>query len=189
MTYQGAALDRGGYDICDCLVCKLWDAARHEIDETATTLCLQWACYQDLILSDQDPRPQDEDAMSQEANTTISVVLWKITTVWHRSNSQRSIYNTIQYKICKAPCCRGFRGAGEQDRETYRHADCNTSHPSGSSLWIATACDYRLLEQNKMKCSAGLLLWAWCAGDIDQLLHGRRSAATVWYFKTPPGAK
>jgi len=22
---------------------------------------------------------------------------------------------TIQYKICKAPCCRGFRGAGEQD--------------------------------------------------------------------------
>jgi len=20
-------------------------------------------------------------------------------------------YNTIQYKICKAPCCRGFRGA------------------------------------------------------------------------------
>ena len=24
-------------------------------------------------------------------------------------------YNTIQYKICKAPCCRGFRGAGEQD--------------------------------------------------------------------------
>jgi len=22
--------------------------------------------------------------------------------------------NTIQYKICKAPCCRGFRGAGEQ---------------------------------------------------------------------------
>ena len=23
-------------------------------------------------------------------------------------------YNTIQYKICKAPCCRGFRGAGEQ---------------------------------------------------------------------------
>jgi len=21
-------------------------------------------------------------------------------------------YNTIQYKICKAPCCRGFRGAG-----------------------------------------------------------------------------
>jgi len=24
-------------------------------------------------------------------------------------------YNTIQYRICKAPCCRGFRGAGEQD--------------------------------------------------------------------------
>ena len=24
-------------------------------------------------------------------------------------------YNTIQYKICKAPCCRGLRGAGEQD--------------------------------------------------------------------------
>jgi len=24
-------------------------------------------------------------------------------------------YNTIQYKICKAPYCRGFRGAGEQD--------------------------------------------------------------------------
>ena len=26
-------------------------------------------------------------------------------------------YNTIQiqYNICKAPCCRGFRGAGEQD--------------------------------------------------------------------------
>ena len=24
-------------------------------------------------------------------------------------------YNTIQYKICKAPCCRGFRGAGEQE--------------------------------------------------------------------------
>jgi len=24
-------------------------------------------------------------------------------------------YLTIQYKICKAPCCRGFRGAGEQD--------------------------------------------------------------------------
>ena len=24
-------------------------------------------------------------------------------------------YNAIQYKICKAPCCRGFRGAGEQD--------------------------------------------------------------------------
>jgi len=25
-------------------------------------------------------------------------------------------YNTIiPYKICKAPCCRGFRGAGEQD--------------------------------------------------------------------------
>ena len=23
-------------------------------------------------------------------------------------------YNTIQYKICKAPCFRGFRGAGEQ---------------------------------------------------------------------------
>jgi len=23
-------------------------------------------------------------------------------------------YNTKQYKICKAPCCRGFRGAGEQ---------------------------------------------------------------------------
>jgi len=22
---------------------------------------------------------------------------------------------TIQYKICKVPCCRGFRGAGEQD--------------------------------------------------------------------------
>ena len=23
--------------------------------------------------------------------------------------------NTIQYKICIAPCCRGFRGAGEQN--------------------------------------------------------------------------
>jgi len=29
---------------------------------------------------------------------------------------QHTKYNTkIQYKICKAPCCRGFRGAGEQD--------------------------------------------------------------------------
>ena len=25
-----------------------------------------------------------------------------------------TIQITIQYKICKAPCCRGFRGAGEQ---------------------------------------------------------------------------
>jgi len=24
-------------------------------------------------------------------------------------------YNTVQYRICKSPCCRGFRGAGEQD--------------------------------------------------------------------------
>jgi len=29
-------------------------------------------------------------------------------------------YNTIQYKICKAPCCRGFRGAGEQPRAAAR---------------------------------------------------------------------
>jgi len=29
---------------------------------------------------------------------------------------QHTKYNTkIQYKICKAPCCRGFRGVGEQD--------------------------------------------------------------------------
>ena len=27
--------------------------------------------------------------------------------------------------------------------------------------------------------AAGLLLWAWRAGDIDRLLHGRRSAAAV----------
>jgi len=27
--------------------------------------------------------------------------------------------------------------------------------------------------------AAGLLLWARQAGDIDRLLHGRRSAATV----------
>ena len=48
-------------------------------------------------------------------------------------------YNTIQYKICKAPCCRGFRGAGKlyklyvyykhTDRRTDGHADCNTSLP------------------------------------------------------------
>ena len=30
-------------------------------------------------------------------------------------NSMYIMYNTIQYKICKGPCCRGFRGAGEQD--------------------------------------------------------------------------
>ena len=29
-------------------------------------------------------------------------------------NGDEMQYNTIQYKICKAPCCRGFRGAGEQ---------------------------------------------------------------------------
>jgi len=39
---------------------------------------------------------------------------------YFRPNRSTSLYaqyihTIIQYKICKAPCCRGFRGAGEQD--------------------------------------------------------------------------
>ena len=32
----------------------------------------------------------------------------------HTRASVAMTYNTIQYKICKAPCCRGFRGAGHE---------------------------------------------------------------------------
>ena len=31
-------------------------------------------------------------------------------------------YNTIQYKICKAPCCRGFRGFSRVLTDTARRA-------------------------------------------------------------------
>ena len=32
-----------------------------------------------------------------------------------RNGYTRMQWDTIQYKICKAPCCRGFRGTGKQD--------------------------------------------------------------------------
>ena len=34
---------------------------------------------------------------------------------WWQYSLNMKCYDTIQYKICKAPCCRGFRGSGEQD--------------------------------------------------------------------------
>ena len=63
------------------------------------------------VARSRDHRPHVLSQSSARRDTTGSSARHAIVNLSHKPIQ----YNTIQYKICKAPCCRGFRGAGEQD--------------------------------------------------------------------------
>jgi len=58
----------------------------------------------------------------------------------------------------------------------------NIPYSMRSSVYVTVRCPSVYLSQHgpTAATAAGLLLWAQRAGNIDQLLHGRRSVAAAW---------
>ena len=83
--------------------------------------------YHDLVVADVEARMRREEretiARNRANHVQVQALVEQIAAseksaaVRDRriADEHRYLVCTIQYKICKAPCCRGFRGAGEQD--------------------------------------------------------------------------
>jgi len=82
--------------------------------------------YHDLVVADVEARRRREEretiARNRANHVQVQALVEQIAAseksaaVRDRriADEHRYLVCTIQYNICKAPCCRGFRGAGEQ---------------------------------------------------------------------------
>jgi len=70
------------------------------------------------LLSDFGAAADADDDDDGVAAGELSTLSWPALLLLLNNNTSVQSHSTksytIQYKICKAPCCRGFRGAGEQ---------------------------------------------------------------------------
>ena len=92
-----------------------WEGNRRSGVALAMRHRLQWFIY----LWAHGPRKGDEPTLLTAYGTIHLYLACIIAAFEQLYKTEHQLvymqYNTVQYEICKAPCWRGFRGAGEQD--------------------------------------------------------------------------
>ena len=90
---------------------KIWILLKQE---TVSGSGISWAICKSAPRSRQITMPAPHDSVSYRPDALLAAQPTASKHWWQYSLNMKC-YDAIQYKICKAPCCRGFRGAGEQD--------------------------------------------------------------------------